>query len=94
MTKESLVTVFSDNVIKQNACIKAGDASEGNKAAKKYIKAFKDLSDNFGDSGRETLSQLLRSDDTGVRAMAASFLLKYKTTEAIRVLQEVAVPRP
>lgn len=90
MKLEKLVTVFAENVAKQNSCIKDGNPSEGNKAAKKYIKAFKDLTSEFGDEGREALSQLLKNSDEGVRAMAAAFLLRFKTDEAKKVLTEIS----
>ncbi|NLT69052.1 MAG: DUF2019 domain-containing protein [Acidobacteria bacterium] len=85
-----LVTMFAENVIKQNAYIKEGNSSEGNKAAKKYVKAFKEITGRFGDEGREALVELLKNPDEGVRAMAAAFLLRYKTEEAKRVLSEIA----
>lgn len=87
---EKLVATFAQNVIKQNSCIKEGNPFEGNRAAKKYIKAFKDLTDQYGDEGREALAGLLRDSDEGVKAMTAAFLLRYKPEEAKTVLSDVA----
>jgi hypothetical protein len=90
MKIEKLVVTFAENVIKQNSCIKEGNSSEGNKAAKKYIKAFKDLTGQFDDEGREALAGLLQDPDEGVKAMTAAFLLRYKTEEAKKVLSDIA----
>lgn len=85
-----LVEKFEENVLKQNSCIRDSNPTEGNKAAKKYIKAFKDLIDQFGDEGRDKLAELLKNPDEGVRAMAAAFLMRYKTLESKKVLSEIA----
>jgi hypothetical protein len=90
MKIEKFVEVFKENVIKQNSAISEGRYTEGNKAAKKYIKAFKSMVEAHGDEGREELSKLLSDKDDGVRAMAAAFLLRYKTAEAEAVLTEIS----
>jgi len=89
MSKEQLINKFAENIIKQNQYIENGNSREGNICAKKYISAFKTLVDLFGDEGRESLSRLFNHDNEGVRQMTAAFLLKYKTNEAKKVLEEL-----
>lgn len=90
MSMEKLVKTFAENVAKQNACIQEGNSVEGNKAAKKYIKAFRDIIAQFGDEGRDALTTLFFSQDDGIRAMAAAFLLRYKTEESKKILSEIS----
>ena len=82
----ALANKFAASVLQQASCIKRGDATEGNKHAKSYIKAFRDIT-KFGNAGREALIPLLKHDDTNVRVMAAAFLLRYATNEALSVLE-------
>jgi hypothetical protein len=65
MSIEKLVKTFAENVARQNTCIQEGNPTEGNKAAKKYIKSFKDIVTQFGDEGREELTKLFSSQDDG-----------------------------
>jgi hypothetical protein len=90
MRIEKLVAKFKDHVKKQNMFILKGDTSKGNNSAKEYIGAFNDLVSQYGDGGREALSKLLEDDDIGVKEMAATFLLKYKTNISLEVLTEIA----
>lgn len=84
-----LVRVFEENVAAQKECIGRGDASAGNRHAKKYIKAFEALR-ALGDEGRDALVPLMRDGKDDVRAMTAAYLLRYKHDEARRVLEELA----
>jgi hypothetical protein len=90
VTIEQLIIKFRENVIAQNKCLLEGNSIKGNIAAKKYVVAFKKLVNEYGDKGRESLLQLINDDDIGVREMAAVFLLKYRTTEAVKVLEKIA----
>ena len=92
MTKpelEEIVMHFARDVIAQTAAIRRGDSKTGNKHAKRYIEGFRRLRD-AGDIGREALAELFRHERPEVRAMAATFLLRYRTDEAKAVLTAVA----
>jgi hypothetical protein len=82
-----LVKIFSQSVAAQTNAIQNGDHKVGNKHAKDYINAFLKLRE-FGDSGREALAELLNHHRGDVRILAAAYLLRYKTVEALRVLRE------
>src|SRR5512132_213767 len=86
---EDLVWQFAEAVVAQDACIERGDAKTGNKHARRQFAAFHKLR-SMGDSGREALAVLLRDPRPNVRAMAAAFLLRYKTADALAVLREAA----
>jgi hypothetical protein len=83
---QKLVTVFTDAVISQTEAIRQGNPGTGNKHAKRYIAAFKKLR-SLGNAGRDALIPLLAHSRADVREMAAVYLLRYKTKEAIEVLQ-------
>ena len=80
---------FAESVIRQTEEIGNGDAESGNRYAKRYLKSFEELR-AFGDLGREALASLFLHERADVRAMAATFLLRYRTKEALEVLQQVA----
>jgi hypothetical protein len=84
-----LVASFAEDVAAQTASIWAGDARTGNRHAKRYLKAYRQLRD-MGDEGLEALSRLFQHDSPDVRSMAAVFLLKYKTEEALAILRLIA----
>lgn len=84
-----LVTVFADAVVKQTEAIRLGNARTGNKHAKRYIAAFKKLR-SLGNPGRDALIPLLADSRADVREMAAVYLLRYKTKEALAVLHKEA----
>lgn len=86
---KKLVQQFAESVIGQDRAIMDGDSKLGNRYAEKYIACFRKLSP-FGDEGKEALSTLFHHENPGVRSMAATFLLKFKTDEALSVLREVA----
>jgi hypothetical protein len=65
-----------------------GDVALGNRHADKYIAAWDALVDEYGDAGRDGLAVLLRHPNIHVRVMAAAHLLRHKTAEATRVLEE------
>ncbi|AKF83669.1 hypothetical protein MFUL124B02_37125 [Myxococcus fulvus 124B02] len=89
MPLEELVEQFAKNVAAQTDAIRRGDARTGNRHAKQYIAALHQLRAQ-GDTGREALTVLLTHPRTDVRAMAAGFLLRYRTAEAKAVLEAAA----
>jgi hypothetical protein len=86
----SLVKSFSEAVMGQSDAINRGDPRAGNKMAKQYISAFGELR-TFGDDGREALVPLLHYPRADVRVMTAAFLLRYKTEDALSVLNAEAL---
>ena len=86
MMLEELVEQFARNVAAQADAIRRGDARTGNKHAKQYTAALQELRAQ-GDTGRDALAVLLKHPRTDVRAMAAAFLLRYRTAEAKAVLE-------
>ncbi|KFA87694.1 DUF2019 domain-containing protein [Archangium violaceum] len=89
MKLEKLVEQFALNVAAQTDAIRKGDARTGNKHAKRYTAALQELRAQ-GNAGRDALSVLLKHPRTDVRAMAAAFLLRYRTAEAKAVLEAAA----
>ncbi|WP_141326537.1 DUF2019 domain-containing protein [Myxococcus sp. AB025B] len=89
MTLEELVEQFARNVAAQTDAIHQGDSRAGNKHAKQYTAALQALREQ-GDNGRDALAVLLKHPRTDVRAMAAAFLLCYRTAEAKAVLEAAA----
>jgi hypothetical protein len=89
VTLDCLVESFAHHTTAQTAAILRGDAKAGNKHAKQRISAFKKLCAH-GNAGRDALAVLLTHPDVDVRTMAAAYLLRYRTAEAIAVLEEAA----
>ena len=83
------VDQFAASVIDQNEAILNGNTRGSNKAANACIAAFKKIRE-AGDAGRDSLAQLFMHSRPDVRATAAAFLLRHRTTEALAVLQQVA----
>ncbi len=89
MTKtDELVREFSDHVAAQTDAIGAGDPQSGNRHARRYIRAFESLR-ALGNEGRDALVPLMFTGRDDVRAMAAAFLLRHRTEDARRVLEEL-----
>ncbi len=89
---EDLVRQFAETVVAQDECLERNDAKTGNKHARRRIAAFRKLR-AMGDSGREALAVLLRDPRPNVRTMAAAYLLRYKTADALAVLRELSSRR-
>jgi Domain of unknown function (DUF2019) len=89
MKLEELVEQFAQNVAAQTDAIRRGDARTGNKHARRYTAALQELRTQ-GNAGRDALAVLLKHPRTDVRAMAAAFLLRYRTEEAKAVLEAAA----
>ncbi|MBW3623782.1 MAG: DUF2019 domain-containing protein [Armatimonadetes bacterium] len=88
-TIEQLVESFAVNVAAQNEAIMEGNSRKSNKHANQLLAAFDALCE-MGSGGREALSILLQHPRPDVRATSACFLLRYKTEEALTVLEEVS----
>jgi hypothetical protein len=89
---EDLVRQFAETVVAQDAFLQQGDAKTGNKHARRRFAVFDKLR-AMGDSGREALAVLLRDSRPNVRTMAAAYLLRYKTAEALAVLRDASKGR-
>ena len=83
-----LVARFAEYIVKQE---EASDSNEGNKYARIYINSFEELTDRYGDKGRDALSVLLEDEDPRIRCTTAAFLLRYKHKEAVEVLEKLAM---
>ena len=88
-TLADLVDQFAAGVIEQTEAIWDGDAERSNRAAGVYIDAFLSLR-KIGDPGRDALAVLFEHPSPDVRLAAAGYLLRYRHTDAMRVLREVA----
>ncbi|AKF80569.1 hypothetical protein MFUL124B02_13745 [Myxococcus fulvus 124B02] len=89
MELKELVEQFARHVAGQTEAIQHGDAKAGNKHARQYAAALQALRAR-GDAGRDALVVLLSHPRMDVRAMAAAFLLRYRTAQARAVLEEAA----
>lgn len=83
---DSLVEKFACAVECQGKCIAVGNYALGNAEAKKYVAAFKNLT-QYGDVGRSRLEQLFTHPSADVRVMSASFLLRFSGDKAKIVLK-------
>jgi hypothetical protein len=90
ITLEEYVNIFIENIVLQNEYVSKNNPKDGNKAAKKYIEAFKKIVEKYNDSGRERLSAELSNSNKHVKAMTAAFLLRYKQKESMDVLIELS----
>lgn len=86
---DALVKQFAEDVRQQTDAIWRGDHKTGNKHAKRYIATFGKLC-AIGNAGRDALCVLLDHQRPDVRVMAAAFLLRYRTADALEVLREAA----
>ena len=78
----NLIVKFSDSVIAQNFAIERHDPATGNELATSYIEAADTLI-NRGSEGIDAFAHLLKDERVAVRVMAASYLLPYRTDEAL-----------
>jgi hypothetical protein len=85
--KQLQVQRFATEVILQD---EARSSDEGNAHAMQQLAAFDGLVNEYGDDGREALAGLLVHEDIRVRVMAASFLLRYKHEDSMRVLEDAS----
>ncbi|MFL5347223.1 MAG: DUF2019 domain-containing protein [Hyalangium sp.] len=89
MTLEELVEQFAYHVQAETEAGWRGDVKAADKHVKKYTAAFKKLRDH-GNAGRDALAVLLEHPRMDVRVTAAACLLRHRTAEAKRVLEEAA----
>lgn len=83
---QKLVDMFARAVIEQTEAMKRIDTRTGNRWARRGHRTFEELR-QFGDRGRESLTQLFSHERADVRVMAACYLLRYRTKESLRVLR-------
>ena len=91
-SNEELTASFAEAVMAQDRCIQEGDAGTGNRHAKIYISAVREVLAR-GDEAIEVFSTLLDHHDAGVKVMAAAYLLKSRTEKAVAVLRPIATGR-
>ena len=89
VTLEQLVEKFAYHTVAQTEAIWRGDAKTGNKHARQRVATFKRLRAH-GDAGRDALAVLFTHSNMDVRTMAAAYLLRHRTQEAVAVLEEAA----
>ena len=89
MTLDALVRDFAECVSRQSEAVANGDATTGNKYAKRYTAAFAKLR-GHGDDGRNALAVLLSDARPDVRVMAAAYLLRHCEDRAKAVLEAEA----
>jgi hypothetical protein len=88
-TIEALVQSFADNLASQGMAIRRGDSKTGNKYARRYTASFEQLR-ALGDRGRDALVPLLQHPSADVRVTTAAVLLRYRTADAMAVLEAEA----
>jgi len=89
-SNQELVDELEKHIRAQTEAVSRGDIAAGNRHADKYFDAWLTLKEKYGDAGRDGLAALLRHSERRVRVMAAALLLRHKTDEATRVLEEAA----
>jgi len=82
-----LVEAFAKSIVKRD---RSETAPEGNRHAETCLAAFEQLTQRFGDRGREALARLFTHSWPRVRVVAAAFLLRYKHAEAMQLLEEMS----
>lgn len=85
-----MVDEFARHVRAQMDAVNRGDIASGNRHADKYFDTWIALKEQHGDAGRDGLAVLMRHPELRVRVMAAALLLRHKTEEATRVLEDAA----
>ena len=86
---DQYVERFANAVMAQNSAISVGNHRAGNIQAGRYAAMFNKLCE-YGDKGKDRLATLFDHSDVGVREMAAVFLLRHRTDEALSILREIA----
>ena len=86
---DTLVSEFAEFVVAQNEAIQRDDPAAATRCAKQRVAVFRKLR-THGNRGRNALAVLLMDLRPGVRVMAAAYLLRHRTDEAIIVLEEEA----
>jgi hypothetical protein len=86
-----LVDGFAKHCLAQREALNRDDIAVANRHHDRSTAAWHALIDEYGDAGRDGLATLFRHPSTEVRVSAAVYLLRYKTKEATRVLEEAKV---
>ncbi len=89
MSITELVKRFAESAIKQDEAIVSGDKRGAKKYGNKIVQYWRAIKE-FGNDGKEELSKLFRHNHPSARSAAAACLLKYKTAEALEVLEVIA----
>lgn len=84
-----LTAAFADSVAEQSEAIMHGDAKAARRSGRRYVAAFQELR-AIGDAGRDALCELFTHPRRDVRVMAAACMLRYRTQDALRVLEDAA----
>jgi hypothetical protein len=87
--RAQLLNDFTGAIIEQNACIMDGNPKTGNRAAKRYITAARQLLSG-GEESIDAFAGLLKHGNPSVRCMAAAFLLKDRTRLSVMALKPIA----
>ena len=85
---QELIEKFIESVIKQAECTEKGDYKSGNKYADEYISAANDLLAG-GDQYIDEFTKILKHTNRDVRCIAAAFLLKDRTKQAVKTLRKL-----
>lgn len=88
MEIDRIVDLIAEASIKRNEAVIHGDAKAARKYGNKVITEWKRLL-KFGDHGKEKLCKLLTHENPSARVAAASFLLEFRTEEALGILREL-----
>ncbi len=87
-----LVDEFAAAVEKQTEAIDSHEPERGNEFAQQYVASFRELK-TAGKPGLDALADLLRDSRRDVRTMAACFLLRHRTDEALTILKSAAAEK-
>jgi hypothetical protein len=86
---EMLVHEFATLTLAQNEAIARDDPAAATRHARQRVAIFHALR-GYGNRGRDALAMLMKDWRPGVRVMAAAYLLRHLTDEAIAVLEAAA----
>lgn len=89
LSKEELVNVFARAAALHSQALLAGDHRIANREARIVSKTFRQLTE-MGDEGRQALTLLFTHANDDVASLAAAYLLRYATDEAVQVLERIA----
>jgi hypothetical protein len=87
-----LVDEFAAAVEKQTEAIESHEPEWGPEFAQRYVASFRELR-TAGKPGLDALADLLTDSRRDVRTMAACFLLRHRTNEALTILKSSAAEK-
>ena len=88
-TSAALCNRFAAAVAAQDSCIWQGDSRAGNRHARIYIAAARELLKR-GEEAIEEFTGLLEHSSDSVRVAAAAYLLRHRTDRAVSTLRPIA----